>query len=205
MITFLPDPEIQRAEELRRQLQPRNKFAFLWDVFFSRRKFRLTQEEVRELEAAEATAKPWRDAMAHLWKISRDPDQFMWERIGDLKADPSPQNLQAFLASRHVSPVFPNQTQKALDELQGVAQQKIVENVVPLVKKHLARIHDSLVAEYHQQEQADKKSLARLEGIASGGESSSCIELRMQAQRIQGLLDGGDLTDWRSALGMFLP
>jgi len=45
MITFLPDPEIQRAEAERKRLEPRNRFQFLWDSFFRTRKFKLTAAE----------------------------------------------------------------------------------------------------------------------------------------------------------------
>ena len=205
MITFLPDPEIQRAEAERKRLEPRNRFQFLWDSFFRTRKFKLTAAEVVELEDAEASVRPWRDVLGKLWSISRDPDTHLWETIGKLKAAPTDQALQEFLLARHVSPAFGVQTEKAIGELQGVVNEKLTAAIVPLVRKHLTRIHDSLCAEYNAQEQADKKALARLEGVASGGESQACIEIRVQTERIRGLLDGGDLTDWRSALGPFLP
>jgi len=205
VITFLPDPEIQKAQAERKRLEPKNPFSFLWNEFFNRRKFRLTPEEVRELERAEATVQPWRDALGHLWKIAREPDENLWTHIGELKQNPGPETIRAFLLSRYVSPAFSVQTEKALDELQGEATKRLGEAVVPLVRKHLEKIHDALVGEYREQEASDKKSMARLDGIASGGESQSCIALRVQTERIQELLQNGDLTNWREALGAFLP
>lgn len=204
MITFLPDPEIQKAEAERKRLQPKNKFQFLWDAFFRNRKFKLSPEDVRELEQAEETARPWNEASRMLWDIVRDPDENLWRAIGRLKENPNPETVRDFLLARHVSPVFQNQTHKALDELRGTIEDKIRTNVVPLVRRHLERIHDSLVMEYREQEKSDAKSLARLEGLVTGGESQACIELRIRAEGIQNLLESGDLTAWREVLGPFL-
>jgi len=205
MIATLPTREIQQAQAEQRRLQPRNPFSFLWNEFFAGRKFKLTGAEVRELQDAEASVQPWRDMTGRLWAIARDPEAHLWETIGKLKATPTQEALQDFLMARHASPAFGVQTEKAIGELQGAADEKLAAAVVPLVRKHLTRIHDSLCAEYAEQEAADKKALARLDGVATGGESQACIEIRVQADRIRGLLDGGNLTDWRAALGPFLP
>lgn len=205
MITTLPDPEIQRAEEVRRQLQPKNKFAFLWDVFYSRRKFRLTREEVAELEGIENNLSKWSTACARIYETRQDPQDAFDRAAGRYLAEPSEENFHFMMAHNFSQPNLHNLLTRAAAQFESYLNSERQRLFPPLVKKYLVKIHDSLVLEYHEQAQADEKSLKRLEGIASGGESAACIELRVAAARIAGLLESGDLSNWKEALGAFLP
>ena len=205
MIATLPDPEIQRAEELRRQLQPKNKFAFLWDVFYSRRKFKLSREELAELEGIENNLSRWATACGRIYETRQDPQAAFDRAAGRYLAEPTDENFHRMLAHNFSQPNLQILLGRAAEQFERYLNGERQRLFPPLVKKYLVKIHDSLVLEYHEQAQADEKSLKRLEGIASGGESQSCIELRVAAARIAGLLESGDLTNWREALGPFLP
>lgn len=204
MITTLPDANIQAEQEIRRRLEPRNKLLFFWDRFFSARKFKLTAAEIEELKTAEAVSAPWDKIVNRLYDQIRDPNENLWVAIGKLKTDPTEENLREFLLCRSVFPQFYNQTRTALDELEGFTRKMRHEKVVPLVKRHLEKIHRSLVLEYDEQERSDRESLERLNGAITGGESEACIQLRNRAHDIEQMLASGDLSNWRACLAPFL-
>jgi hypothetical protein len=97
------------------------------------------------------------------------------------------------------------QISRAAEQVEAYLSGERQRLFTPIVRKHLERIHDSLSAEYSAQETADRGSLARLAGIASGGESAACVEIRVQGERIRELLQNDNLSNWREALAPFLP
>lgn len=204
MITSLPDPEIQRAEAERKRLEPRNRFQFLWDTFFKTRKFKLTAEEVAELENIEKALSKWGAAGERVWAHRNNLQDTFDVYVGRYLAEPTEERFIAMLAHTYDQHTA-TQLARAGEQITGYLNGERARLFPPIVRKHLSRIHDSLCAEYVAQEQVDRKALERLSGVASGGESAACIEIRNQAERIKGLLEGGDLTDWRGALGPFLP
>jgi len=205
VIATLPDPEIQKAEAERKRLEPRNRFQFLWDAFFRTRKFKLSQEDLLELEAIEKNLSKWGEASNRIWETRNNPQEVFDKYAGRYLNEPSEENYIAMMAHSFSQPQHSWLMGRAGDQFTSYLNGERERLFPPLVRKHLTRIYHSLLAEYAEQEKADRKSLARLEGIASGGESQACIELRNRAEQIRQLLEGGNLSDWRSALGAFLP
>lgn len=205
MIISLPDPQIQRQEAERKRLEPKNRFQFLWDAFFRSRKFKLSQDDLAELEAIETNLAKWAEAGNRIWSIRNNPQEVFDSYAAKYLNEPTEANYVALVAHSFSQPMHGILMGRAADQIQAYLNGERQRLFSPLVQKHLTRIYHSLLAEYSEQEKADKKSLQRLEGIASGGESQACIELRNQAERIRILLDGGDLSNWRDALGAFLP
>lgn len=204
MITSLPDHEIQRAEAERKKLEPRSRFQFLWDVFFKTRKFKLTDAEVKELTDIEKALSKWAAAGERVWAHRNNLQDMFDMAVGRYLAEPTEERFIAMLA--HTYDTFTaTQLARAGEQITGYVNGERARLFAPVVRKHLTRIHDSLCAEYVQQETADRESIKRLSGIASGGESAACIEIRNQTDRIKKLLESGDLSDWRAALGPFLP
>ena len=205
MIATLPDPEIQKAEAERKRLEPRSRVEFLWDTFFRTRKFKLSPEELQELEGIEKNLSKWDEAAGRAWQARNDPQEVFDRYAGRYLNEPSEENYIAMMAHSFSQPQHSWLMGRAGDQFTSYLNGERERLFPPIVKKHLTRIYHSLLAEYAEQEKADRKSLLRLEGIASGGESSACIELRNRAEQIRQILDGGNLSDWRSALGAFLP
>lgn len=205
MIISLPDREIQAAEAERKRLEPRNRFQFLWDAFFKTRKFKLTADEVGELEAIDKGLRKWATACGRLYAVRQDPQAAFDTAATHYLNEPTDDNFYRLLSHNFSQPFFQNLIGRAIEQFENYLAGERARLFPPIVRKHLSRIHDSLCAEYVAQEQVDRKALERLSGVASGGESAACIEIRNQAERIKGLLEGGDLTDWRGALGPFLP
>jgi hypothetical protein len=205
MIASLPDREIQLQEAERKRLEPKNRFQFLWDAFFRSRKFKLSQEDLAELEGIEKNLQRWNDAAGRIWSVRNNPQEVFDSYAGKYLNEPTEANYIAMMAHTFSQPFHGILMSRAGEQIEGYLAGERQRLYAPLVRKHLTRIYHSLLAEYSEQEKADKRSLQRLEGIASGGESQACIELRNQAERIRGLLDGGDLSNWREALGAFLP
>jgi len=204
MITSLPDPTIQAAEAERKKLEPRSRFQFLWDVFFKTRKFKLTDAEVAELTGIEKALAKWSAAGERVWAHRNGLQETFDMAVGRYLNEPTEERYLGMLA--HTYDTFTSQQlARAGEQISGYVNGERQRLFPPIVRKHLTRIHDSLCAEYVQQETADRESIKRLSGIASGGESSACVEIRNQTTRIKDLLEGGDLSDWRAALGPFLP
>lgn len=204
MITFLPDPEIQKAEAEKKRLQPKNKFQFLWDAFFRNRKFKLTPEELKELTDIEKDLQKYHEGYRKILDCRNNTQDVFDREVSRFVADPTDENLVRVMAFTWDNFTH-HQLSRAGDAFLGFISDESNRRYPPIVRRHLTRIHDSLVAEYREQEKFDQKSLARLEGIASGGESQACIELRIRAEKIQELLEGGDLASWREVLAPFLP
>lgn len=204
MITFLPDIEVQKADAEKKRLEPKNKFQFLWDAFFRNRKFKLTADEVKELTDIEDRMKKFRDGADRVWSFRNNAQDFFDQAVSRYTLDPSEDNFIRLLAHTYNPHTF-HLMSRAGDMVSGWVVGETNKHFSPIVRRHLAKIHDSLVLEYREQEKHDQKSLARLEGIAIGGESQACTALRIQAENIQNLLDNGDLSNWRDALGAFLP
>ena len=56
-------------------LQKPQAFRFLWEAFFGNRKrLKLSQEDVSELEGLEAVTKPWEEASNRLNSFRSNPD-----------------------------------------------------------------------------------------------------------------------------------
>lgn len=204
MIVNLPDMQTQRAQAERAKFQPISRFQFLWDAFFKVRKFQLTKEDVAELTAIEKNLERWTLAAKRLWETRNNTQAVFDAYAAKYLNDPSEQNYVALLA--HTYDTFTaGQISRAAEQVEAYLNGERQRLFTPIVRKHLERIHDSLSAEYAAQETADRGSLARLAGIASGGESAACIEIRVQGQQIRELLQSDNLTNWREALAAFLP
>jgi hypothetical protein len=205
MIHTLPDPEIQRAKEEHRQQQPNKPFFFGWQNFFTKKKLRLTPTELAELEAADEKLQPWSSAAARLVEARSDPQGAFDRAAEHYLGEPNEENFYKMLAHNFANPFFHILMTRALDKFDNFLAAERRRLIAPLVTGHLEKIRASLLNEYREQSAADEKALSRLQGAASGGESSACIELRRAADRISDLLKTGDLSDWRAALGEFLP
>jgi hypothetical protein len=205
MITSLPDRDIQLQEAEKKRMEPKSRFQFLWDAFFRSRKFKLSQDDLAELEAIEKNLATWAEAGSRIWNVRNNPQEVFDSYAGKYLNEPTEANYIAMMAHSFAEPFHAILMARAAQQFEGYLAGERQRLYIPVVRKHLTRIHHSLLAEYGEQERADKKSLQRLEGIASGGESQACIELRNQAEQIRCLLESGDLSNWRDALGAFLP
>lgn len=204
MIATLPDPEITRHIEP----QPPTPFRFIWDVLFSsRKKLKLTAEDVAELVALDQKVDPWREAVVGLNSHRMNPQAQLEDAVNALVRDPSRANLDRILLLRWTPPYSAMQLGNCAAILEGVVAEKCLTLFPPVVRRHLDRIGRALKAELALQIAADEKALARLDGAAAGGESAAARMLRQRCQEVQGQLAGSDshLCDWRTVLAPYLP
>ena len=204
MITTLPDPETVRHVEP----QPPTPFQFLWDVLFSsRKKLKLTPDDVEELKALDHKIDPWRKATFLLDVHRTNPQGGFDEAVSRLMADPSEQNIDLLLLLRWTPPYSSLQLNNAAAILEGVIAEKSLALFPPVVRRHLERIRKALESELALQLAADLKAMARLDGAAVGGESAAARTLRQRCQEVEKQLEGSDshLCDWRTILGPYLP
>ena len=97
MIVTLPDPETTRHIEP----QPPTPFRFVWDVLFSsRKKLKLTPEDVEELNALDRQIDPWRKASSLLDVHRCNPQGGFDAAVSRLMSDPSEQNIDRLLLLR---------------------------------------------------------------------------------------------------------
>ena len=204
MIVNLPDIQTQRLQAERAKFEPISRFQFLWDTFFKVRKFQLTKEDVQELTAIEKNLERWALAAKRLWDTRNNTQGVYDTYAARYLDDPSELNYLGLMAHTYDN-FTAGQISRAAEMAEGYLAGERQRLFTPIVRKHLERIHDSLSAEYAQQSTADRGSLARLAGIASGGESAACIEIRVQGERIRELLQNDNLSNWREALAPFLP
>jgi hypothetical protein len=139
-----------------------------------------------------------------LWAFRNNAQDVYDLEINRYIQDPSGENFVRLLAHTFDHNTS-NLISRAGDQMAGWLATESQKLFSPIVRRHLEKIHDSLLLEYVEQEKHDQKSLARLAGIAEGGESQACIALRIQAENIQNVLAGQDLSNWREILGPFLP
>lgn len=204
MITTLPDPETVRHVEP----QPPTPFQFLWDVLFSsRKKLKLTPEDVAELIALDHQIDPWRKATVLLDGHRMNPQGRFEDAVNTLMSEPTEQNVDRLLLLRWVPPYSSMQLNNAAAILEGVIAEKCLALFPPVVRRHLERIRKALEAELALQLAADLKAIARLDGAAIGGESAAARTLRQRCQEVERQLEGSDshLCDWRTILSPFLP
>ena len=191
------------------ELQPPVPFRFLWDVFFGNRKrLKLTQEDVADLELKEQTTRPWEVACEQLNGFRMNPDSAFHQAIADVLANPTQANVEAVLSARWVPPYSGMQLGQATEQLTGLIQAKLAELIGPAVRRHLKRIHSELEKEIAEQKTADAKALSRLgDGTAQGGQSDAVRVLRDRLGHVARSLEGADtsLANWREHLGAFLP
>jgi hypothetical protein len=184
-------------------------FRFLWDAFFGNRKrLKLSQEDVQELEGLEAVTKPWEQASERLNSFRMSPDGMFHQAVEKLLAEPSERNVEGVLNARWTPPFTSLQLSIACDQLTGLIVTRQRELLAPVVRRHLKRIHAELKKEVAEQITADQKALQRLgEGTARGGESEACRILRERTDQVGKFLEGEDspLANWREVLGPFLP
>ena len=184
-------------------------FRFLWEVFFGNRKrLKLSQEDVTELEGLEQVTRPWEEANSRLNGFRMNPDGAFQEAVARLVTEPTQPNVEAVLNARWVPPFSGLQLSNACAMLDGVIASRRTELIGPVVRKHLKRIHAELLKETQEQRSADEKALQRLgTGTASGGESQASRTLRERTEEVARCLEGDDvgLADWRAVLGGFLP
>jgi len=190
-------------------LEKPQAFRFLWDAFFGNRKrLKLSQEDVTELEGLEAVTKPWEQANERLNSFRSNPDGMFHLAIENVLKEPSERNVEAVLNARWVPPFGSLQLSNACEQLAGLVVARQRELISPVVRRHLKRIHAELLKETREQRQADEKALQRLgEGTARGGESEACRVLRERTEQVGRYLEGRDthLSNWREILGPFLP
>jgi hypothetical protein len=204
MITTIPDPETIKHIEP----QPPTPFQFLWDVLFSsRKKLKLTPEDVAELIALDHQIDPWRKATVLLDGHRMNPQGRFEDAVNTLMSEPSEENVDRLLLLRWVPPYSSMQLSNAAAILEGVIAEKSLALFPPVVRRHLERIRKALEAELALQLAADLKAMARLDGAAVGGESAAARTLRQRCQEVEKQLEGSDshLCDWRAILGAFLP
>ena len=204
MTTTLPDPETVRHVEP----QPPTPFQFLWDVLFSsRKKLKLTPEDVEELKALDHKIDPWRKATFLLDVHRTNPQGGFDEAVSRLMADPSEQNIDRLLLLRWTPPYSSLQLNNAAAILEGVIAEKSLALFPPVVRRHLERIRKALESELALQLAADLKAMARLDGAAVGGESAAARTLRQRCQAVEKQLEGSvsHPFDWRTILGPYLP
>jgi len=204
MITTIPGPETTRHIEP----QPPTPFQFLWDVLFSsRKKLKLTPEDVAELIALDHQIDPWRLATVLLDGHRMNPQGRFEDAVNTLMSEPTEQNVDRLLLLRWVPPYSSMQLNNAAAILEGVIGEKSLALFPPVVRRHLERIRRALESELALQLAADLKAMARLDGAAIGGESAAARTLRQRCQEVEKQLEGSDshLCDWRIILGPYLP
>ena len=204
MIVNLPDIATQRLQAERAKFEPISRFQFLWDTFFKVRKFQLTKDDVGELTAIEKNLERWALAAKRLWDTRNNTLAVFDSYAARYLDDPCELNYLGLMAHTYDN-FTAGQISRAAEMAEGYLAGERQRLFTPIVRKHLERIHDSLSAEYSAQTTADRGSLARLAGIASGGESAACVEIRVQGARIRELLQNDNLSNWREALAPFLP
>lgn len=204
MISTLSDRETITTTTL----QPPTPFRFIWDVLFSNRKrLKLALEDRNELEAADATAEPWRKIANFLHSSRGNPDAMMSNAIEQALTAPTQENAERILSRTWTPPYHAMQIAKAAEAFEGKAAEVVLAVIAPMVRRHLVRIAAALETELALQNVADEKALARLDGAAAGGESAAAGIMRQRAGEIKKQLAGHDsnLCDWRNILAPYLP
>jgi hypothetical protein len=204
MITQLPDPETTRHIEP----QPPTPFQFLWDVLFSsRKKLKLTLEDVTEMISLDHQIDPWRKALMLLDTNRINPQGRFDDAVNALAHNPTEHNVDRILLLRWTPPFSSLQLNNAAAIIEGVIAEKCLAVFPPVVRRHLERIRKALESELALQLAADLKAMARLDGAAVGGESAAARTLRQRCLEVEKQLEGSDshLCDWRTILGPYLP
>jgi hypothetical protein len=122
MITTLPDAETVTNIEP----QPPTPFQFLWDVLFSsRKKLKLTPEDVAELIALDHQIDPWRKATVLLNGHRMNPQGCFEDAVNTLMSEPTEENIDRLLLLRWTPPYSSLQLNNAAAILEGVIAEKM--------------------------------------------------------------------------------
>jgi hypothetical protein len=179
-------------------------FRWSWPKFFmSRTKYRLSRQEIQELERVEDELRPWSLMVEKLNEL-RGGDALVIATASALAENPSEENLRRFLDSRWCPPFFGMQTGRGMELVANKHEELRQERVRPILARHLQKIAKMLEGELEAQRQADMDSVKRLNGaVEAVEESQACRTLRQQLEEVKRQLEAG-AHDWRAVLAPFL-